>query len=72
MDISTRLCRYCGRAALDLSGHEASCVSRPRRNRGVCTYCHGNDRDVPCAYPSEGKPGCLRDARLKEAATAQP
>lgn len=30
-----------------------------------CAYCHGNDRDMPCAYPSEGKPGCLRDQRLK-------
>ena len=35
-----------------------------RTDRGECPYCHGNDRDVPCAYPSEGKPGCLRDARL--------
>ena len=29
-----------------------------------CTYCNGNDGDTPCAYPSEGKPGCLRDKRL--------
>lgn len=35
-----------------------------RANRGDCSYCGGNDRDVPCLWPSEGKPGCLRDARL--------
>jgi hypothetical protein len=29
-----------------------------------CMYCHGNDRNMPCAYPGEGKPGCLRDKRL--------
>jgi len=29
-----------------------------------CPYCHGNDQSAPCAYPGEGKPGCLRDARL--------
>lgn len=29
-----------------------------------CQSCNGNDRDMPCAYPSEGKPGCLRDQRL--------
>lgn len=32
----------------------------------VCPYCGGNDQDTPCAYPSEGKPGCLRDIRLAE------
>lgn len=26
----------------------------------VCPTCRGNDREMPCAYPSEGKPGCLR------------
>jgi len=31
----------------------------------TCAYCHGNDRDMPCAYPSESKPGCLRDQRLR-------
>jgi len=24
-----------------------------------CTYCGGNGQDAPCAYPSEGKPGCI-------------
>ncbi|SDH42047.1 MULTISPECIES: hypothetical protein [unclassified Duganella] len=28
-----------------------------------CTCCNGNDGDAPCAYPSEGRPGCLRDIR---------
>lgn len=36
----------------------------PRPDRGTCGYCGGNDGNVPCAYPGEGKPGCLRDARL--------
>jgi hypothetical protein len=31
-----------------------------------CSYCGGNDRDMPCAYPSEKKEGCLRDARLQQ------
>jgi hypothetical protein len=29
-----------------------------------CKSCGGNDGDMPCAYPGEGKPGCLRDTRL--------
>jgi hypothetical protein len=37
----------------------------PRRDQGICPYCHGNDGAIPCAYPSEGKPGCLRDARVR-------
>lgn len=37
-------------------------LSRP--NAPVCPTCKGNDANAPCAYPSEGKPGCLRDARL--------
>lgn len=28
---------------------------------GRCSYCGGE----PCCYPSEGKPECLRDARLR-------
>ena len=32
-----------------------------------CPTCRGNDGDAPCAYPSEGKPGCLRDARMQPA-----
>lgn len=28
----------------------------------VCPVCGGNDWEMPCAYPSEGAPGCLRDA----------
>lgn len=30
----------------------------------ICPACNGNDHDMPCAYPSEGKMGCLRDKRL--------
>jgi hypothetical protein len=29
----------------------------------LCPVCNGNDGDVPCAYPSEGKQGCLMEAR---------
>jgi len=39
--------------------------ARPWDSAPECSYCRGNDRDMPCAYPSEGKPGCLRDIRLR-------
>lgn len=26
-----------------------------------CPVCNGNNGDMPCAYPSEGMKGCLRD-----------
>lgn len=29
-----------------------------------CKACGGNDKNIPCAYPSENKDGCLRDFRL--------
>jgi hypothetical protein len=29
-----------------------------------CPSCGGNDSGAPCAYPSEGMRGCLRDKRL--------
>lgn len=29
-----------------------------------CHECGGNDLNMPCGYPSEGKSGCLRDIRL--------
>ena len=32
-----------------------------------CKYCNGNDKDMPCLYPSENKDGCLRDIRIKSA-----
>ncbi len=54
-----------GRALLSAKSTPMSYL--PRTDRGTCTYCHGDDRSIPCAYPSEGKPGCLRDARLAEA-----
>jgi hypothetical protein len=31
----------------------------------VCPTCRGNDGDMPCAYPSKGMKGCLRDQRLQ-------
>jgi len=30
----------------------------------LCPACGGNDHDTPCAYPSEGQPGCFRDRRM--------
>ena len=32
--------------------------------RHFCPVCNGNDRDLPCAYPGEGKAGCPREHRL--------
>ena len=26
----------------------------------ICPTCNGNNKDMPCAYPSENKPGCLK------------
>ena len=40
------------------------------KNNGVCLFCGGNDSDMPCAYPSGGKSGCIRDARLALESTA--
>lgn len=37
----------------------------------VCPVCKGNDADMPCAYPSEGLRGCLRDARLVQQAAGE-
>lgn len=34
------------------------------QDQSRCPACQGNDGNMPCAYPSEGKPGCLRDKRL--------
>jgi|ERR1019366_989728 hypothetical protein len=36
-----------------------------------CPVCLGNDFHMPCAYPSEGKQGCLRDKRLRHAHEAK-
>ena len=33
---------------------------------GLCTYCGGDNRSAPCAFPSSAKPGCLRTALLPE------
>ena len=33
-------------------------------NAGLCAACGGNDGDMPCAYPSEKRHGCLRDRRV--------
>lgn len=27
----------------------------------ICPVCNGNNKDMPCAYPGESKPGCLKD-----------
>lgn len=36
-----------------------------------CKYCNGNDKDRPCLYQSENKPGCLRDSRIKSEMSAK-
>jgi hypothetical protein len=40
-----------------------------RISRESCPTCHGNDSDLPCAFPEGGKPGCPRDIRLARAAS---
>ena len=34
------------------------------RSQPQCSYCGGNDSDMPCAYPGDKVSGCLRDRRL--------
>ncbi|HVL77613.1 MAG TPA: hypothetical protein VM406_16485 [Noviherbaspirillum sp.] len=41
-------------------------VAKPAEQEKACPTCRGNDMDAPCAYPSKGMPGCLRDKRLAE------
>lgn len=36
----------------------------------VCPTCKGNDGEMPCAYPSNGMTGCLRDKRFAESVQA--
>lgn len=31
----------------------------------TCPVCGGDDERQPCAYPGDGKAGCLRDERLR-------
>jgi len=38
----------------------------------TCQNCKGNDAGMPCAFPGDGKPGCLRDARMEPVATLLP
>ena len=37
-----------------------------------CPACKGNDADMPCAYPGDQLPGCLRVARLHQQAMTTP
>lgn len=39
---------------------------RGEGNAALCPSCNGNDGDTPCAYPSEGKQGCLRASRVEK------
>lgn len=54
----------------------AAAMSQPATSEATpaavisCKACNGNDGDMPCAYPSEGQEGCLRDQRLKPAAVS--
>jgi hypothetical protein len=44
-------------------------VEYMRVSRESCPTCHGNDLDLPCAFPEGRKPGCARDVRLARAAS---
>lgn len=35
----------------------------PHPSEVLCEACLGNDADMPCAYPGERVPGCVRDKR---------
>ncbi len=37
-----------------------------------CPVCGGNDANMSCAYPGEGRPGCWRDSRLADDEPATP
>ncbi|MDE1179442.1 hypothetical protein [Paraburkholderia sp.] len=38
-------------------------------SRTACPTCHGNDADLPCAFPEGGNRGCPRDIRLGRTAS---
>lgn len=47
-------------------------ASVPRKPaEAACKSCGGNDGSRPCAYPGEGKHGCLRDLRRSAAPAEQ-
>lgn len=39
-------------------------MSEPKTTAIRCPVCGGNDANVPCAYPGDNPPGCLRAWRL--------
>lgn len=47
-------------------GHAEKGDKSVKDKHPTCPFCLGNDRNVPCAYPSEGREGCLRDIRLRD------
>ena len=47
-----------------VDGTERRLIIQPSAPVAKCPACAGNDGDAPCAYPCEGKNGCLRDKRL--------
>jgi hypothetical protein len=44
-------------------------AAAPSVEQESCPTCHGNDLDLPCAFPEGGKRGCPRDIRLASAAS---
>jgi hypothetical protein len=60
LNSDTHTARVFWNSALDFA-KQALAAKEPS---GDCPACNGNDADMPCAYPSEGKHGCLRDKRL--------
>lgn len=47
----------------DLSGYDHAALQEAAERLRVCPACNGNDGEMPCSYPSEGMPGCLRDEK---------
>lgn len=56
-------CSLCGRRAPFTKASTLMPETPPPMK--PCPFCGGNDADMPCAYPSEGVVGCLRD-RMKK------
>jgi hypothetical protein len=54
---------YYSRVIAEVAQRMLAASAAPAEAR--CESCVGNDADMPCAYPGEDKPGCLRDARLR-------
>lgn len=52
------------RASMPESSNSPASNGAAQGKTEQCPTCRGNDADAPCAYPSQGMTGCLRDKRL--------